>query len=267
MDRIDTTPDDIYYKLGVAIIRRQKNVTRFELGNYIRSWIIKAFYLSLMQPYMMEEIYYFFNLSWQKIKDTPVEWFYAANACCFFIDLAYASVGYLVSFKILNSQIRTAEPTLLGWLVAIMCYYPFWGFLFYPYFFRYNEVGWMNAFQPNSVIWWIWFILIIGAEIIYAFASVAAGFRFSNLTYRGLFNTGPYKWTKHPAYVFKNISWWLIAVPFMAASVSTAVKLSLLLFLNNIIYYLRAKTEERHLSHYPEYVAYALEMNEKSIFR
>ena len=47
----------------------------------------------------------------------------------------------------------------------------------------------------------------------------------------------------------------------------TAIKLSLLLLLNNAIYFLRAKTEERHLSHYPEYVAYALEMNEKSIFR
>ena len=56
-------------------------------------------------------------------------------------------------------------------------------------------------------------------------------------------------------------------MPFMAASPLMAVKLSLLLLLNNVIYYLRARTEERHLSHYPEYVAYALEMNEKSIFR
>ena len=31
--------------------------------------------------------------------------------------------------------------------------------------------------------------------------------------------------------------------------------------------YLRAKTEERHLSHYREYVEYAQMMNDKSIFR
>ncbi len=267
MDKIDEAPDDIYFKLGKAIVHRQKTVTRFELGNYIRTWLVKVFYLSLMQPAMMAKIYWLFQFSWENVKDSPVALFYAANAACFFLDLAYASVGYLVNFKILNSQTRTAEPTLLGWLVAIMCYFPFWGVLFYPYFCRYDEVGWMSVFQTGSVMWWIWAVLIIALELIYAFASVAIGFRFSNLTYRGLANTGPYRWTKHPAYVFKNISWWLLSVPFMASSPLTAIKLSLLLLLNNAIYFLRAKTEERHLAHYPEYVAYALEMNEKSIFR
>jgi hypothetical protein len=267
MDKMDEAPDDIYFKLGKAIVHRQRTVTRFELGNYIRTWLVKAFYLSLMQPAMMAKIYWLFQFSWENVKGSPAALFYAASAACFFFDLAYASVGYLVNFKILNSQTRTAEPTLLGWLVAIMCYFPFWGVLFYPYFCRYNEISWMSVFRTGSVLWWIWAVLIIALELTYAFASVAIGFRFSNLTYRGLVNTGPYRWTKHPAYVFKNISWWLLSVPFMASSPLTALKLSLLLLLNNAIYFLRAKTEERHLSHYPEYVAYALEMNEKSIFR
>ena len=46
-----------------------------------------------------------------------------------------------------------------------------------------------------------------------------------------------------------------------------ALKCTLLLVGVNLIYYARAKTEERHLSNYPEYVEYALEMNERSIFR
>ncbi len=267
MDRMDETPDDIYCKLGRAIVNRKRTVSGFELGNYVRTWLVKAFYLSLMQPAMMEKIYWLWQLSWENIRESPGNMFFAAEAACFFIDLTYASVGYLVNFKILNSHTRTAEPTLLGWVVAIMCYYPFWGVLFYPYFCRYNDVGWMNVFHSGSILWWIWAALIIALESLYAMASVAIGFRFSNLTYRGLVNTGPYRWTKHPAYVFKNISWWLLSMPFMAASPLLAVKLSLLLLLNNIVYYLRARTEERHLSHYPEYVAYALEMNEKSIFR
>jgi hypothetical protein len=267
MDIIDETPDDIYCKLGRAIVLREKTVSGFELGNYIRSWLVKAFYLSLMQPAMMEKIHWLLQPSWKHMADSPAQLFFAANEACFFMDLTYASVGYLVNFKILNTQTRTAEPTLFGWTVAIMCYFPFWGVLFYPYFCRYDEIGWMNVFQTGSALWWIWFVLIIATELIYALASVAIGFRFSNLTYRGLVNTGPYRWTKHPAYVFKNISWWLLSVPFMAASPLTALKLSLLLLLNNLIYFLRARTEERHLSHYPEYVAYALEMNDKSIFR
>ncbi len=267
MDVIDETPDDIYCKLGKAIVHREKTITGFEFGNYVRAWLVKAFYLSLMQPAMMKKIHWLLQPSWEGIAGSPTLLFLAANEACFFIDLTYASIGYLVNFKILNSQTRTAEPTLLGWLVAIMCYYPFWSALFYPYFCRYDVIGWRNVFQTGSVLWWFWFVLIIATELIYALASVAIGFRFSNLTYRGLVNTGPYRWTKHPAYVFKNISWWLLSVPFMAASPLMAVKLSLLLLLNNVVYYLRARTEERHLSHYPEYVAYALEMNDKSIFR
>ena len=267
MDRMDKNPDDIYFKLGKAIVHRQRTVTGFELGNYVRAWLVKAFYLSLMHPSMMGKLHWLLQLSWENIRNSPATLFYFAETACFFLDLTYASIGYLVNFKILNSQTRTAEPTLLGWTVAIMCYFPFWGVLFYPYFCRYNEVGWMSVFQTGSVLWWAWFILIIGMEMLYAFATVAIGFRFSNLTYRGLVKTGPYRWTKHPAYVFKNISWWLLAVPFLASSPLTAIKLSLLLLLNNLIYYFRAKTEERHLSHYPEYVAYALEMNDKGIFR
>ena len=149
-----------------------------------------------------------------------------------------------------------------------MCYWPFWGVLFYQFFFKYDSgQQWMKFFETGSFIWYAWFIAIIGLEFLYALATVAGGIRFSNLTYRGLWNTGPYRWTKHPAYVFKNLSWWLISMPFMQTGWQNALRASLLLLGVNIIYYLRAKTEERHLSHYPEYEAYALEMNDKSIFR
>ena len=110
--------------------------------------------------------------------------------------------------------------------------------------------------------------MILILELVYSLATVALGLRFSNLTYRGLVTGGPYRYTKHPAYVFKNISWWLISMPFMVwgANWQLALRGCILLFGVNILYYVRAKTEENHLSHYPEYVEYALKMNEKSIF-
>ena len=267
MDKIDPKPDDEYYKIGYAIIHRQKMLTKFEFGNYARIWLVKAFWFGLMYCYMMGKLNWLSSFDFDYFKKKPMEWFWAANTICFFIDLAYASVGYMMNFKFLNTQTRTAEPTFLGWFVAIMCYWPFWGVLFYKFFFQYDKIGWLSIFEVQSFGWWLWFVMIIGLEFLYSMATVAAGIRFSNLTYRGLWNTGPYKYTKHPAYVFKNISWWLISMPFMAQTPAMAVKLSFLLFGVNIIYYLRAKTEERHLSHYPEYVAYALEMNDKSIFR
>lgn len=62
---------------------------------------------------------------------------------------------------------------------------------------------------------------------------------------------------KHPAYVSKNISWWLISVPFIAgAGWFTALQSCLLLLCVNLVYFLRAKTEERHLRADPAYREY-----------
>jgi protein-S-isoprenylcysteine O-methyltransferase Ste14 len=100
--------------------------------------------------------------------------------------------------------------------------------------------------------------LIILAVAIYALSTVVFGLRFSNLTNRGIVSTGPYRWSKHPAYISKNLSWWMISLPFVAgAGWQVALQSSLLLGIVNLIYYLRARTEERHLMADPAYREYA----------
>jgi hypothetical protein len=60
----------------------------------------------------------------------------------------------------------------------------------------------------------------------------------------------------------------LVSVPFISQQDwPTAVHNCAALALLNTIYFLRAKTEERHLSRDPDYVAYALWMNERGMFR
>ena len=270
MDRLDDEEEDVYVRLGRAIISCRCTLTRFELGNYVRSWLVKAFWLSLMHPSMIEKIQWFVTCKWDEFATDLGYGYLVVSTGCYAIDLCYAVCGYLLNLKLLNTHTRTAEPTLLGWACTLMCYWPFWGVLFGPYFLRYQpKYEWGHYFATGSTIWWIWGGMIIAMEFLYAMATVAAGVRFSNLTYRGLWATGPYRWTKHPAYVCKNISWWLISVPFLAVASDgfSAIKCCLLLLCVNIVYYIRARTEERHLSHYPEYVAYALAMNEKSVFR
>ena len=268
MDRLDVEEEDVYCHVGRAIITGQKTMSRFELANYIRSWIIKAFWLSVMQPPVVEKLRVLITYHWELIGDSPMSIFIMASTICYALDLFFAASGYVLNLKMFNTHTRTAEPTLLGWVVTVGCYWPFWGVLFYPYFFKYQAANqWNTCFVVGSMMWWIWASAIIMMEALYASATISAGIRFSNLTYRGLWNTGPYRWTKHPAYVFKNISWWLIYVPFLANSGILAIKCSLLLVGVNFVYYLRARTEERHLSHYPEYVAYAMWMNRHGIFR
>ena len=150
-----------------------------------------------------------------------------------------------------------------------MGYAPFWADLFQKKYFDYNDgMYWGKLLDGNIFAYSAWGSLILILSILYAYATMAFGYRFSNLTYRGIITNGPYKWTKHPAYIFKNLSWWLISVPFVPyVSVSTSIKCCIILLLLNTVYYIRARTEENHLSNYPEYVEYANWVNENGIFR
>ncbi len=98
-----------------------------------------------------------------------------------------------------------------------------------------------------------WAAAIIALTVIYALCTVSFGLRFSNLTHRGIITDGPYRFTKHPAYLAKNLSWWLISVPFVSEQGwGAALRNCMLLALLNLIYYARARTEERHLSRDPD---------------
>lgn len=268
MDRWDEEEEDAFCRVGKAICTCRRTLSRFELENYIRSWLIKGFWLSIMQPHVVEKMHVLITYHWSRIEDRPMSMFLMASTICYAMDYFFAVSGYVLNLKMFNTHTRSAEPTLLGWCVTIGCYWPFWDVLFYPYFLKYQAANqWNTLFVVGSGMWWIWAVAIITMQFLYVAATISAGIRFSNLTYRGLWNTGPYRWTKHPAYVFKNISWWLIYIPFLLNFGTDAIKCALLLLGVNGVYYLRARTEERHLSHYPEYVAYALQMNEHSIFR
>ena len=70
---------------------------------------------------------------------------------------------------------------------------------------------------------------------------------------------GPYRWTRHPAYLSKNLFWWFASLPFLTVtgSITDMVRNCAMLALTNAVYYWRAKTEERHLSADPDYRAYS----------
>ena len=88
---------------------------------------------------------------------------------------------------------------------------------------------------------------------------MAFGLRFSNLTHRGIITHGPYAWTRHPAYLSKNLFWWLSTMPLLtvSGSLADAARNTLLMGVVAGVYYWRARTEERHLGADPAYRAYS----------
>ena len=43
-----------------------------------------------------------------------------------FITTGLYTIGYIVESKLLNSEIKSIDVSFFGWLVTLVCYYPFY---------------------------------------------------------------------------------------------------------------------------------------------
>jgi len=143
--------------------------------------------------------------------------FWTAFSFILFSDVFFFTFGYLIEIPALKNTIRSVEPTFLGWFVALICYPPFNSNLT-------GIIGWYSSdfpqFQNNfAQIFFPTLILIFMG--IYSWASVALGWKASNLTNRGIVSHGPYKYIRHPAYICKNIAWWIGGIPIIYTTLAS----------------------------------------------
>lgn len=265
VDGLMREPRDAYWQLGRWVFGRFSDARGPDIANHFRGWLVKAYFFPLMFVWLhgsVHNLIYFdlSNATWANLR--LYDYLYTL---VFGVDLLFTTAGYALSLRLFDTHIRTAEPTMLGWTVALFCYQPFFSLMEKQYVSYGGDVsfgGWLDGWP---IVRGIWAAVIIALLATYSLATVAFGVRFSNLTHRGILTGGPYRFSKHPAYLTKNLSWWLISIPFLHSPPTTAIQHSIGLACINTIYFLRARTEERHLSRDAEYVAYALWMNEHGV--
>ena len=166
----------------------------------------------------------------------------------FTIDTMIFTFGYVVESPFLGSKIKSVEPTVLGWVSALATYPPF-NSLSSTIFVMVS--GSPTFIGQNIVAYQIVRILILVCDFIFVACSVSLGTRASNLTNRGIVKRGPYSVVRHPAYTVKLLSWFLEGV-ILAPNLAYFLGWAGFAF----IYFMRAVTEERHLSQDPDYVTY-----------
>jgi protein-S-isoprenylcysteine O-methyltransferase Ste14 len=267
VDGLMREPRDAYWQLGRVVLGHFSDARGPEIANHFRGWLVKAYFFPLMFVWLHNSVHELINFDLAGAGWSNLRAYDFLYTLVFGVDLLFTTAGYALSLRLIDTHIRTAEPTMLGWAVALFCYQPFFSLMDR----QYVAYGGGSSFGAWLIDWptvrWIWAGAILALLSIYSLATVAFGVRFSNLTHRGILTGGPYRFTKHPAYITKNLSWWLISIPFLHAPATEAIRHSILLGCINTIYFLRARTEERHLSWDPDYVAYALWMNEHGLLR
>jgi isoprenylcysteine carboxyl methyltransferase (ICMT) family protein YpbQ len=258
-------PKDGYWHMGTLLLVRTGRFSWSKVRQHLLAWLVKTFFLPLMFIYLAREMMFFLGVEgWPGEPQTAYQF---GLHLIFGVDVLFSTVGYIVSVRLFDSHVRSTEPTFLGWGVALFCYEPFYN-LFYTHYVLYeNDFNWDVWLKDHPVAYVFWGCCLLGLFSIYTLSTICFGIRFSNLTHRGILTNGPYRFCKHPAYVSKNIAWWLVAIPFLSGSTPwESLRMSLMLLIVNLIYFLRARTEERHLAQDPTYVQYALAMNEHSLF-
>jgi protein-S-isoprenylcysteine O-methyltransferase Ste14 len=252
-------PRDGAWHLG-ALLMGQQGWDRQAIYHHLRAWAVKGFFLAFMISIVPGGYREVLNGDFATIIANPLALVSWLIGLMFVLDVCFATVGYCLTMKPLDAHIRSATPYASGWAAALICYPPFvlmggGG----PLDYHQGTAEWSYWLADYPVLLYANAALLVFLTAIYAWATIAFGLRFSNLTDRGILTHGPYAFTKHPAYVSKNLFWWLSTLPFLATSGSTVdlIRNTAILAMVSGVYYWRAKTEELHLGPDPDYQAYA----------
>ena len=220
--------------------------------------IVKAFFV----PTMLQFAYINWSavvLGWSHVMQSPISMrAFNQHVWPFMLALIYTiftliyCFGYLVQADFLNNKIKSVEPTVMGWACTVICYPPIIGLTAiapnnYPWDYL-NDMAAFGGVIPNFIAR----VTMVTCLLIMLWAIATLGFKCSNLTNRGIVTGGPYRFIRHPHYVFKLAHWWITLLP-----ICISVPLAPVFMAGwTGIYFLRAITEERHLRNDPDYVAY-----------
>lgn len=233
----------------------------------VLAWVVKLFFVPLMLTWLTGHIFslinnyhWLFTSFWELDSGFVIFFdnniFWTAFSTILFADVLFFTIGYLIESPGLKNTIKSVEPTFIGWAVTILCYPPLNSIVSW-------NIGWFSTDFPkfeNPFIHLSMNLAILVLMGIYAWASVALNFKASNLTNRWIIAKWPYAYVRHPAYICKNMAWWIGALPMAYVAITSdqvAIGSVLLATLGwSLLYYLRAMTEENHLSLDPDYLAY-----------
>ena len=155
MGRALVEPRDGAWALGAWLMGTEV-VDPEAIYSHLRSWAVKAFFLAFMLAIVPPGFGDFIRADWQVVLTNPIALANWLITFMFVIDVAFATVGYVLTMRPLDAHIRSGNPFLGGWIAALICYPPMvWGIMGNAQFVNYqqNTPEWLYWMQGND-LWW-----------------------------------------------------------------------------------------------------------------
>jgi len=246
----------------IEVTKKREKIPKKDAVQFLLMWTVKIIFIPLMYFWSTTTTTALLNFNWTFSPEKIASGLFIIGLS---IDLLIGISGYLLSSKIFKSEIISTDTYWLGWLSCLICYPPLLYFLQLASA-QTDSTTWNNYFDASQPMYWVWATILSCSWIAYWASTLNFGIRFSNLSWRGLVDTGLYKYTKHPAYISKNLYWWMYTIPFIGAETWLETTRNILgMTTLSLIYLLRAKTEERHLLQFEEYQEYSRKIEAQGI--
>ncbi len=134
--------------MGTLIIGRWRDVDGALIRRHLLGWVIKGFFLPLMTVYLGAEVRSLSAALHALASDRGVMAVYQVfYHLSYAVDLLFCVVGYGAAMRLFDSHIRSVEPTAAGWLVALICYQPFYSVIGRFYLQYDDAIYWDNWLQ------------------------------------------------------------------------------------------------------------------------
>lgn len=140
-------PEDGYYFCGLLVLGRWREIDWPEIRFYGRTWIMKGFFTPFMFAALGERIG---HLPETCDFGNFLSLYYTASGLFYSVDVAFGTLGYLLTTRALDGHIRSTESTWLGWISALSCYTPFSLFVQQSFISYKGEINWAQWLLDHS---------------------------------------------------------------------------------------------------------------------
>ena len=168
MDCYQKEPNDTYHRFGKFLLLDWDGLNFRQIGQHALGWLVKGFFLPLMFTSVHDNINSWVVKDLRSLPQNFEEFFHITLLLFYTLDLMVAVTGYVLTIRLLDTHVRSTEPTMFGWWVCTLCYQPFQGTFLRLYLQNIgNEDNWMIWLHDYPIFQALWGMAAMATIAVY----------------------------------------------------------------------------------------------------